>query len=189
MSAHLPRARSDLAAAVVDTTTYITGGFDGARLSPYVVSTTDASTFRIAGTLATAVRYPAVAAIGHSVFVIGGSTAATESSAAGQVDLVQRFDTDTGRTTVVGHLPHTLAHASAFVLGGRIFVAGGVEGRTPLDAIYRVDGASVQSAGRLPGPRSDAAVVTIGDRAWLLGGEDGGPAAPLDTVVLLRLTP
>ena len=50
-----------------------------------------------------------------------------------------------------------------------------------MSAIYRVDGASVQSAGRLPGPRSDAAVVTIGDRAWLLGGEDGGPAAPLDT--------
>ena len=186
VTAHLPRPRSDLAAVTVNGTAFIAGGFDGSTLSPYVVSTGDGSTFKIAGTLATAVRYPAIAAAGDSIFVIGGSTANTESSAAGQVDLVQRFDISTGRTTIVAHLPHAIAHAAAFVLGGELFVAGGVEGRQPLAAVYRVDGSSVQPAGMLPGPRSDAGVVTIGDRAWLVGGEDGGPAAPLDSVVVAR---
>lgn len=186
VTARLPRPRSDLAATGVDGTAYIAGGFDGTRLSPYVVSTTDARVFRIAGTLATAVRYPAVAALGAAVYVIGGSTATTESSAAGQVDLVQRFDPATGRTSVVAHMPHAIAHAMAFTLGGRLYVAGGVEGRTPLDAIYEIDGADVRRVAALPGPRSDAAVAQIGDRVLLLGGENGGTSALLDSVVVVR---
>jgi Kelch motif len=186
ITAHLPRPRSDLAAVSLGETAFIAGGFDGTRLSPYVVSTADGSTFKVAGTLATAVRYPAIAALGESVYVIGGSTATTESSAGGQVDLVQRYDIATGKTVVVAHLPHALAHASAFVLGGELYVAGGVDGRRPLDEIFRIDGSSVQPAGTLPGPRSDAAVATIGDTVWLIGGENGGPAAPLDSVVVVR---
>ena len=188
VTGHLPRPRSDLAAVSTGSTAYIAGGFDGARLSPYVLSTTDGTTFKIAGTLQTAVRYPAVAAFDGAVFVIGGSTAATESSATGQVDLVQRFDVPSGRTTVVAHVPLTLAHASAFVLGGELFVAGGVQGRRPLAEIYRVDGSSVVPAGTLPGPRSDAAVATVGDSTYLLGGENGGPGAPLDSVLVARLS-
>jgi hypothetical protein len=187
VSGHLPRPRSDLAAVSVGGTAYVIGGFDGSALTPYVLSTTDGVRFTIAGTLATPVRYPAVAAVGSSIYVVGGSTSTTESSAGGQVDLVQRYDIATGRTTVVAHLPHALAHASAFVLGGELFVAGGVEVRRPLDRIVRIDGASVLPAGTLPRPRSDAAAVTIGERAYLIGGEDGGPAAPLDTVVVAQL--
>jgi hypothetical protein len=184
----LPRPRSDLTAVVVGSTAYIVGGFDGSRVSPYVLATGDGSSFRIAGTLATGVRYPAVAALGSVIYIAGGSTATTESSAADQVDLVQAFDTTTGKASIVAHLPHALAHASAFELGGQIFVAGGVEGRTPLAAIYRIDTQSgtITQPAALPGPRSDAAEVTVGGTAWLLGGEDGGPGAPLDTVAAVR---
>jgi N-acetylneuraminic acid mutarotase len=186
---HLPRPRSDLAADVIGGRAYIAGGFDGSRLTPAILSTTDGTRFTVAGTLALGVRYPAVASIGNSLWIVGGSTATTESSATGQVDLIQRFDTGNGRTVVAGHLPHSLAHASAFVVSGSLYVAGGVDGRRPLDDVWRIDmwTGAVTRAGRLPGPRSDAAVAVLHDTAWLLGGENGGPSAPLDTVVSVRL--
>jgi len=86
-------------------------------------------------------------------------------------------------------MPQPLAHASAFVLDGRVFVAGGVEDRTPLALVYEIHTATgvAAIAATLPGPRSDAAVVGVGDETWLIGGEDRGPSAPLDTVVALRL--
>jgi len=189
VTGHLPLARSDLAAGIVDDRVYVAGGFNGNRLTPYVLSSSDGDVFHIAGTLARAVRYPALTTLGHSVFLIGGSTASTESSATGQVDLIQRFDADTNSSAVVGHLPHPLAHASAFVLSGELFVAGGVVGRQAQTGIYRVDTSSgtVTVVASLPGPRSDAAAVVVGDTAWLVGGEAGGPAAPLDTIVRVQL--
>ena len=96
---------------------------------------------------------------------------------------------DTGKTSVVAHLPHALAHASAFVLNGELFVAGGVAGRSPLRDILHIDPSTgaVEAAGTLPGPRSDAASVVLGHTAWLIGGEDGGPTAALDSIVWVHL--
>jgi len=89
---------------------------------------------------------------------------------------------------VVGHLPVPLAHASAFELGGRLYIAGGSSGPTHTDTVWSIDTNTgvVTPVGKLPGPRSDAAAVVRGGAAWLIGGEASGPAAPLDTVVELR---
>jgi YVTN family beta-propeller protein len=188
----LPVARSDLAAAVVGRRAYVLGGFDGTSLVRDILETTDGTHFRLAGELAQPVRYPAVAAAGGAIWVVGGQLGTSEStSTGGQTTDIQRFDPATGRTAVVGHLPAGLGHASAFVLDGQLFVAGGRSGTALSARIWRIDTASgsASRAGTLPYRRSDAGVAVVGNRAWLLGGESSGPLAPLDSVVELRLEP
>ena len=186
----LPQARSDVAAVTVGSTTYVLGGFDGSALTGSILATTDGTSFRPVGALAQPVRYPAVATDAQGrVWVFGGELGSSESAAAGgQTDAIQRFDPATGTTSVVGHLPQALGHASAFSLGGRMFVAGGRSAGSPLTSVWQVDAAraSVSAAGTLPGPRSDAAAAVIGATAYLVGGERSGPVDPLSSVVEVK---
>jgi N-acetylneuraminic acid mutarotase len=128
------------------------------------------------GRLRIGVRYAATAVSGTSVYVFGGTTPSGDRSE------IQRFDTTTGRTTVVGRLPVRLSHAASTVLDGRILVIGGLSS----DEIWAFDPerASITRVGRLPYPVSDAAAVVIGSHGYLLGGED---PRPLDTVISLEL--
>lgn len=189
--AALPRPRSDLAAVAIGDTAYVVGGFDGAHLTDAVLATSDGTAFRSVGSLCEGVRYPAVAALDGSVWVLGGQLGVTEAATdAGQSDDIQRFDPATGTCRVVGHLPVRLGHASALVLGGQLLVAGGRNGAVPTSQVWSIDPATgaVRAAGTLPAPRSDAAAVVMGGHALLIGGEGaGGPTEPLDTVVQLSL--
>ena len=186
----LPVPRSDLSAANLAGVTYIAGGYDGSALLPAILETSDGVQFRQVGRLVQPVRYGAMAAVDGAIWIVGGDLGTGEStSAASQTNDVQRFDPRTGVTKVVGHLPVTLGHASAVVLGGQLFVLGGRTGAMLSDRIWRVDTATgaVSVVGTLRYPRSDAGVAVSGDTAWLVGGETVGPTAPLDTVLELRL--
>ena len=187
---HLPAGRSDTAAATIGNTAYVVGGFDGHQLPRAVLATTDGRSFRAVATLALGVRYPAVAAAGGAVWVVGGQLATTEGTLAGaQTSDIQRIDPATGKVTVVGHLPTSLGHASAFSLGGSIYVCGGRVGSTASSRIWRLDPATgrVTLAGRLPMAYSDMAAVVFGSAAYLIGGETTGPAAPIRTILKLTL--
>jgi hypothetical protein len=181
---HLPQARSDVASALIDGTAYVVGGFDGSALTPDVLATTDGAHFRTVGRLTQGVRYPAVTAVGRSIWVVGGQTGTAEGATGSEVDLIQRFDLDSGTSTVIGHLPHRLAHAMAFALGGNLYLAGGRTASGPLSDIVAIgnDGA-VTPIGSLPGPRADAGVAIVGNTAFLLGGETTGPTKALASVV------
>jgi N-acetylneuraminic acid mutarotase len=185
----LPVPRSDLAAATIGSTTYILGGFTGSALPRRILATTDGRHFRTVGALRQGVRYPAVTTYHGQVWVIGGLLAATESNAGPQTNEVQRFDPVTGRTTVINRMSVELAHASAFVLAGTIYVAGGKVAGRPQTTIYRINPITgqVSQAGRLPSPRADASVYVTPTYALLLGGELTAPAAPLDTVVRVAI--
>ncbi|MBV8979503.1 MAG: hypothetical protein JO086_01240 [Acidimicrobiia bacterium] len=184
VTAHLPRPRSDLASASGDGSAFVVGGFDGGALTPDVLATTDATHFRTVARLSQGVRYAAVAAVGHSLWVIGGQTGTAEGATGTEVDLIQRVDIDSGQSMVVGHLPHRLAHAMAFVLGGELYLAGGRTATAPLTDVLAISGdGTAAPVGNLPGPRADAGVAVVGDTAWLLGGETTGPAAALASVV------
>lgn len=188
----LPTPRSDLAAARIGDTSYVVGGFDGSSMQPTILATTDGRSFTAVGELAVGVRYPAVVAAGGVLWIVGGQLGTSESSSVGgQTDDIERFDPATGRTAVVGHLPEVVGHASAFVLGGRLFVAGGVVGTTHSAWIWEIDlsTGSATVVGSLPGPRSDAPAVVVGTTAYLVGGEATGPTAPLDSVVEITLGP
>jgi N-acetylneuraminic acid mutarotase len=186
VTGRLSRGRSDSGAAVVGSTAYVVGGFDGTGLVKAVEAPADGVHVRTAGTLALGVRYPAVGAAGGAVWIIGGQLATTESTrTGGQTDDIQRFDPATGRTTVAGHLPILLGHATAFTLGGVLYVAGGRTGNTAARTVWRLDPRTgrVSPVGVLPVACSDMAAVVIGNTAWLVGGETTGPTAPIRTVV------
>jgi hypothetical protein len=189
-TASLPRPRSDLASATIGGTTFLVGGFDGSTLDAVVLATSDGKSFVPKGVLMQPVRYPAVAAADGGVWVIGGVTGTSEGSTA-DTNTIQRVDARTGQTTVVGHLPMPLGHASAVDVGGELVVAGGRTGTTPSDQVLRIDTVTgaVTLVGRLPGPRSDAGAVVVGDTGYLLGGEVSGPTHPLDSVVELHAAP
>jgi hypothetical protein len=186
----LPQPRSDSAAAMIGTTAYVVGGFSGRGMTRDVLATTDGRTFRVVGRLAIGVRYPAVAAVGGSVYVVGGELATTEGTLSGaQTDAVQRIDPATGRVSIIGRLGHGLGHGTAFSLGGRLFVAGGRHGASATAAIVEVDlhTGHPRRVGVLPQSLSDAAATVTGSVAWLVGGETTGPSAPVSTVLAIRV--
>ena len=180
LAGRLPAPRSDLAAVTVAGRTYLVGGYDGQAPSRTVLATGDGTRFRAIAQLPQGVRYPAVAADGRIVYVFGG-----EPAAGGESRAIQAIDLRDGAARIVGQLPKGLAHAVAFRLGGRIYLAGGRSGGRATDTLWRFDPAAGRAipAGRLPAPISDAAVAVAGGGAWLLGGED---ADQLATVMVLR---
>ncbi|HWE56766.1 MAG TPA: kelch repeat-containing protein [Acidimicrobiales bacterium] len=184
---HLPTARSDLAATTSDGTSYVVGGFDGTAIRPEILATTDGITFRTIGNLAVPVRYGAVAVAGGYLWVVGGVTGTSEGSTT-ETDAIQRIDLQSGQTSVTGHLPQPMGHATAVVIGGQMFVLGGRSGTVPSSTIWRLSAATgtVTSAGQLPQAMSDAGAVAVGGVGYVVGGETSGPAAPLDTVVILH---
>jgi N-acetylneuraminic acid mutarotase len=186
----LPQPRSDSTAAVIGGTAYVVGGFTGSSMARDVLATTNGRSFRRVARLRIGVRYPALAAVGGQLYVVGGALATTEGTANGaQTDAVQRVDPASGQTTVIGHLPAPLAHAMAFSLGGFLFVAGGRHGAVATSAIERIDVRTGRATrvGSLPLAESDAGVAVVSGAAWLVGGETSGPGAPVSTVLRLRL--
>ncbi len=211
IAGHLPRPRSDLAVAAITrsvsghpvTTTYIVGGYDGTTYLPGVLATVDGTRFTTAATLPVAVRYPAVVSDAGKIYVFGGQvrSAASATEATGDIQMV---DPATHRAIVVGHLPQPLYGASAFLLGGTIYVAGGqVPGGatlTQIDAFIPSTG-KVLAAGLLPQADAFAGSTTVrtakGAVGYMVGGEvaaQGGAdqagvaSGSLQSVISLRLS-
>jgi N-acetylneuraminic acid mutarotase len=181
----MPQPRSDHVAVVDGGKVYVLGGYDGHNIVAAVLSTNDGKTFTNVDVLPVPVRYPAVAAVGNMIYLFGGvmnSQAGTDTSA------VQRLDTTTGKIDIVAQLPATLSHASAIVLKGQVFVAGGYINSTQLsDQILRYDPASATTtvAGHLPAPISDAATAVIANQGFVVGGQ-GTDRAPVASVTAIN---
>jgi YVTN family beta-propeller protein len=164
---HLPRALSDLSAAVVRGTVYLVGGFDGVSPQRTIYATSDGKGFRAVGTLPVGLRYAAVTSVGGVVIVAGGI------SANGAVSTVYSFDPATGKVSLIARLPSRISHAAAFALASEAVVAGGRN--LAGSAVGRVSAIDVRT-GRvralavLPAPVADTAVATIGGATWLVGG-------------------
>ena len=179
----LPTVRSDLSAVTIGSRAFLLGGYDGSKPIDAVLETADGRSFTQVATLPVPARYMAVAALGGRVFAFGGETASGGAS-----DAIQEVDPRAGTARVVGHLPQALSHASAVVLGGRVYVLGGEISGSPSDAIWRFEpaGARVAAAGRLPVAVSGGAATTVGSTAYLIGGTGPGDTA-LPTIVTLTL--
>ena len=188
---HLPSVRSDHAVATVDGTAYVVGGYDGRRLDPDVLATTDGAHFDVAARLPVPVRYPAVAAHDSVLWVFGGTTADGAAT-----DVVQRVDTATGDASVAGHLPVALAHAAAGAVGGgggQLVVVGGRTGDRLRDEVWTWDPATTSAArsAALPAPTADAPLMTLDGVGYLLGGrtiDASGTVSVTDRVVVLQVT-
>jgi hypothetical protein len=198
--ASLPAPRSDSAAVTIGSTAFVVGGYTGTDYLPAVLATTDGRTFRTVASLPVPVRYPAVAADGPTLYVLGGEVHAASGTAA--TSAVQAVDTATGAASVVAHLPQPLYGAAAFDLGGVLYVVGGESpgGRTltTVDA-YVPASHRVLFAGLLPQADAFGGAATVGTGAAALGYLVGGavtaqggadaagvPSGTLRTVLVLR---
>ncbi len=210
VAGQLPQPRSDLATATLPNptgdhgvTTYVVGGYDGSHYLPSVLATTDGTHFRTAASLPVPVRYPAVVADAGRLYAFGGQVPSPDAAAVATDD-IQMIDPASHRAVVVGHLPQPLYGASAFLLGGNVYVAGGqVPGGatlTQIDAFVPSSG-RVLDAGLLPQADAFAGYATLGaGRAavgYLVGGEVAGQAGndqagvasgSLSSVISLRLS-
>jgi hypothetical protein len=182
---HLPAALSDLSAISLGGAAYVLGGYDGQQPSAAVYRTADGRSFSTVGRLPTAVRYTAIAALGTRIYAFGG-----ELSTGADTDTIQEYDTGTGRASVAGHLPQAVAHASAVVLNGVIYVLGGRRNGVASDRILRFDSSqhSLAPAGRLPAPVFDAAAGTVSGVGFLAGGI-GEQGTSVDSIVQLSESP
>ena len=183
VAGQLPGPRADLSSVTLGPAAYLVGGYDGASYAAAVLSTTDGTSFTTVAKLPVPIRYAAVAGTGNDIWVFGGETPA------GPTGIIQRVNITTGRAAVVGHLPAALSGATAFVLGGRIFVAGGQGAGTGAAsrAVLAFDPArhSVTASGTLPVGVSNAAAAVVGGTAFVVGGHAGRRQLPSVTRVQL----
>jgi len=137
---HMPGPRADLVGAAVGNEVVLLAGFNGSALVGNVWTTSDSTSFSVAGQIATAEGYPAIAAVGTTIYLFGGLVAGGEYDGTFSTT-VQSFDVATRQARVVGQLPVPLAHARAAVLDGQVLVFG--------VAAYLVNGPAVSPGGAL----------------------------------------
>jgi DNA-binding beta-propeller fold protein YncE len=165
----LPAASSDSSAAAVGSTAYVVGGYTGRRWLDTIVAYRAGDRARVVAHLPVGVRYAAVAAVGTSLLIAGGSLADGSASRA-----IYRFDP--GRRVVrrIGSLPVATTHAAAASLGGTVFVIGGRGAAlgSVSSEIVAIDPRTGRSAlaGHLQTARSDLAAVAVGHRILIAGG-------------------
>lgn len=169
----LPQARADGQAIAVGRRIYVVGGYAGTTMDASVLTTTNGKTFRPVATLAVPVRYPALGAIGSTIYVFGGETLHGTP-----IKAIQAVNVTTGRARMVGALPQALGGAVAGTLSGAVYVAGGVDAPTaqPSATIYAFDPRTdrVAAAGTLRTPVAYAGATVTGGRLWIVGGLTGG---------------
>jgi N-acetylneuraminic acid mutarotase len=182
----LPAPRADLAAATVGNRVVLVGGYDGVTPSADIWETTDGVNFTVLAQLPQPVRYPAVAAMGEKVYVIGGSLAGGSEATAD----IQVIDVAHRTATIAGQLPAALSDASAAVVGGGLYVFGGRSGGHAVDAVWKLDPVTLAPtlAARLPVATSQIAVATVGATTYLVGGENDA-GQPVRSVAAASMVP
>ena len=147
----------------------IVGGSDGADDQTEVLASADGVNFTAIANLPVGLRFPAVASVNNKVYVFGGELNGDP------VNTVYVIDLANGKVAETTKLERPLSHASAFVVNGGVFFAGGKTDNGLTDFIWRlnpdVSPPTYLFAGTLPRPISDAAAVTIGSNVFLAGGE------------------
>jgi N-acetylneuraminic acid mutarotase len=184
---HLPQVRSDDSAAVLGTTLYVLGGYDGARELPGVLATNNGADFHQIGALPVTVRYGAACATPGALWMFGGEHNGTATSD------VQRIDLSTGTGSLAGPLPHPLAHAACALLDGHLLLIGGTDGKTAQSTVYEISDTTglVTAVGSLPERVTDMGVAVVGDVAFVVGGNVTSAAhttAPSSAIVAITLT-
>ena len=180
----LPQPRSDSAVAYTAASAYLVGGYDGTTYLPAVLSTTNGTHYSVVADLPVPVRYPAVTADDGTIYAFGGQIRSAGSTTSATSD-IQMVDPATRRASVIGHLPEALYGASAYVLDGVVYVAGGQAANGPtLTQIYAFvpSTGKVLDAGLLPQAVAFAGYATVGSGAkavgYLVGGEVAGQTGP-----------
>lgn len=179
----LPQARADATAVSLNGVTYLIGGYDGPKMDPEVLSTSNGRTFQPVARLPQPVRYPAAAAVGGKIYVFGGT-----GQDGKPVSAVQVID-PAGHTAQLSstQLPGAVAGAVATVLDNTIYLAGGDTGSAPSGAVWAFvpSQGTFLSAGHLMNPVAYAGSAVVGGRAYIVGGEGAGGAATSEVQMMV----
>ena len=143
----------------------LAGGLDrGQQSTNGVFRLTLAGHLTLLGSLPVAFHDAAGALIGDALYVFGGGAASSSST-------VQRFNLETGRGSVVAHLPRPLSDLESAVTPNGVYLIGGYDGVSGRREIYRTrDGTHFILAARLPQPARYAAVAALGNTVVIANG-------------------
>ena len=168
--ASLPAPLSAGAPLVLPDAVYVIGGERSRTVSDGIVR------FDLATASATAVGrfFEPLAGAGHaqigeSLVLVGGWTGEKLATA------VLRYSLN-GALTVVARLPAAMRDSAVAVLGGRVYVAGGLTAAGPSSDVYSVelDSGTVALVGKLPRAVWSAVLIVFGSELYLLGGRAAG---------------
>ena len=171
--------QSDVGVATIGGTAYIVGGYDGVDAAGHDrrVASRRRRARSSRGCRSGFATRPSPR-VGGKLVIAGGTLAD------GVSDAILTYDpAGDGAVAQTGVLPDPVTHASAAVLGGRVYVVGGrrTASGAQTAAIVEIDPATMVATdvGALPAPLSDAAVAASGGRIVVAGGESaaGAPVA------------
>jgi hypothetical protein len=150
---------SDLGAARVRGTTYLVGGYTGARYASAILRVGSRDRTTTVARLPVGLRYAGVAALGGKIYVAGGLTPSGESRA------VYVFDPASSTVRQIAKLSAPDAHAALAALDGELYLVGG-------RSVLRIDPASrrVSRVATLKQTLTDPNAVTLGNRIVIVGG-------------------
>lgn len=165
----MPERRSYFAAARIGRSVYVSGGMVGAS-GTYVFKLTRFDPRRDSWTRLPdqprPARAAAGAALGSSLYVIGGQTPT------GVTRRVLAYDTRTRRWSIRAPLPAPRYNAAAASLGGKLYVAGGVRGVDPVRTMFVYDGRRWRAGPPLPQALHTQGLVAFRGELWSIGGID-----------------
>jgi Galactose oxidase, central domain len=149
---------------------YLVGGWTGDQYATAILKFTPPSTESLVARLPDGTRSPAVALLGHTLYVAGGRTEQGLSDKAYAIDL------GSGAVTTLPALPNPIAGALLVASGSDLYLLGGTgKGGKPSAAVVRIDPATGKATpvGRMPKPLAGAAAVPTESRALVVDPSSG----------------
>lgn len=173
--------RQEVAAAVLDGTLYVLGGFDGMGRGTALAERYDVAsdTWMRVADLPQPLNHAGAAVLGGAVYAVGGYVGSSFQATAA----VSRYDPAADAWTPVAPLPAPRGALAIAVLDGRVHALGGNAATSvTAHAAYDPEVDEWIELAPFPGPgRNHLAAVELGDFIYLIGGRrDGGGVNNVD---------
>ncbi|WP_159085105.1 Kelch repeat-containing protein [Planctomonas deserti] len=161
----LPVALGEVAGGVIGSSLYLVGESSNATLALNVSTGTWRSDLPVRPFVG---HHHTAEVIGGKLYLFGGL-----GSGAGKVQI---FDPATNRWTLGADMPFAAGSSSSALIGGRVYVAGGIVGSTTTTRVARFDPVANTWTEIAPMPqgRNHAASATDGTRMYVAGGRGPG---------------
>jgi N-acetylneuraminic acid mutarotase len=164
----MPVAMGEVAGGVIGNRIYLVGEGSGATLSYDLATATWSSDSALA-------RRPyrgnhhAAEVLNRKLYLFGGLGASSEGK-------VQVYDPAANRWSLGAPMPFAAGSSSSAVIGGKVYVAGGIVGSSTTARVARYDPATNTWAELAPMPagRNHAAAATDGKKLYVFGGRGPG---------------
>ena len=144
---------------------YLVGGWTGSKYATAILKFAPSAKIVLLARLPQGLRSPAVALVGHTLFIAGGR------SKAGPTRKVLELDLLSGKLRSIGKLPQGIDSALFVEYGGDLYLLGGRDATgAPVDTVTKIVPATgkVSAAGTLPFALAGAAAVADGKQTLVV---------------------